>query len=113
MKGQQWEYKIIPFGIKPGLNKPFQKYIANILGDIGNVFAFIDDIIIYNKGKKIILKQFQKYLKNCINKFRTINFFQKQIEVLGYEVNIEGVLPRTKYLDNKIFDKEITTKRDI
>lgn len=61
--GQQWQYKRIPFGIESG-PKLFQRYIANILGEIQNVFVYIDDIIIFSKStddhNKTLLRVLQR-----------------------------------------------------
>lgn len=117
LMGQQYQYKRIPFGIKPG-PKLFQRYVSNLLGDIENVFVYIDDIIIYGKTKEEHNIAFKNVLKVLYNSKIKINFekaviLQNKIEILGYMIDADGIYPKTDYLEHKIFFKEIKTKKDL
>ncbi|KAF9758212.1 Retrovirus-related Pol polyprotein from transposon [Nosema granulosis] len=58
--GQQYQYKMLPFGIKP-VPKIFQRQLAEILRNIENCFVYIDAIVIYSKSEKNILCCWKKY----------------------------------------------------
>lgn len=105
--GQQWQYKRVPFGIKPGPKK-FQRYVSNVLGDIYDVFVYIDDITISSRTieehKKTLLQVLKRLYKHGMKiNFEKTKLFQTEIEVLGYRVNKDGIYPKTEYLNNKIF----------
>ena len=93
---RQYQYKRLPFGIKPG-PKLFQRYISEILGDIPDCFVYINDIVIFTKTKKI-LEILKTVLKKLLDHEVRINFEKlkigvNEIYVLGYKVNIEGIFP--------------------
>ncbi|KAF9761442.1 Retrovirus-related Pol polyprotein from transposon 17.6 [Nosema granulosis] len=111
--GKQYQYKRIPFGIKPG-PKMFQRYIVNVLGDIDNCFVYVDDIVIFSKTEdehaktlmKVLSRLFEKGVKINIEKSR---FFQREVEILGHIVNEKGYTPKTESVEKTILSKEIRT----
>ncbi|TBU05616.1 reverse transcriptase, partial [Hamiltosporidium magnivora] len=115
--GRQWQYKRIPFGIKLG-PKMFQRIISNMLENIKNCFIYIDDIIIYAKTRQehvsIILEVLKILYKNNVKiNFDKSEFFRNEMEILGFVVNNQGIHPKQSYFENKIFYKDIKTKRDV
>ncbi|KAF9746894.1 Retrovirus-related Pol polyprotein from transposon opus, partial [Nosema granulosis] len=115
--GRQYQYKRIPFGIKPG-PKIFQRYITNILHDVPNCFVYIDDIVIYSKTKdehaKYLTLVLETLLENNVRiNFEKSNFFTEELIVLGYKVNSTGIYPLTNPLENEIFEREIRTRKDV
>ena len=80
------------------------------MGDIDDVFVYIDDITIASKTLEEHKRTLLQVLKRLNEHGMKINFektklFQTEIEVLGYKVNAEGIYPKTEYLNNKIFFK--------
>lgn len=108
--GQQWQYKRVPFGIKTG-PKIFQRYISNLLGDIDDITFYSKTIEDHRKTLFLVLKRL--YENRVKINFEKTKLFCKEINVLGYKINKEGIFPKTEYLHNKIFSKEIQTKREL
>ncbi|MGL5898789.1 MAG: reverse transcriptase domain-containing protein, partial [Lactobacillaceae bacterium] len=115
--GHQYQYKRVPFGIKLG-PKVFQRNISEILYDIPNCFVYIDDIVVFTKSEKEHIEVLGAVLKRLYRhsvriNFDKSNFLQKEINVLGYRVNKNGIYPQTKCLKNVIVNKEYKTKKDV
>ncbi|KAG0440919.1 Retrovirus-related Pol polyprotein from transposon 17.6 [Dictyocoela muelleri] len=114
---KHYQYKRIPFGIKSG-PKIFQKIMNNILENINNIFVYIDDIIIYSKSREEhyeiiskVLDRLREY--NVKINFEKSKFFVNELKILGYLVNKDGIKSDKIYLENKIFNKDIKTKKDV
>ncbi|MGL5899968.1 MAG: reverse transcriptase domain-containing protein, partial [Lactobacillaceae bacterium] len=115
--GQQYQYRRLPFGLKPG-PKIFQRHVSEILRDIENCFVYIDDIVIFTKTKEDHLRILEKVLKRLLRFEVKINFDKskicvKQIHVLGYTVNEEGIHPIVTDKTREMLGRKIKTKRDV
>lgn len=115
--GNHYQYKRIPFGIKPG-PKMFQRYISSILEEFEDVFVYIDDIVLYSKSEEEHINLLDRVLTKLYEHQMQINFekskfFAHEIEILGYRVNEQGIYPRKIYLENNIFKKDCKTRKDI
>ena len=99
-----YQFKVMPFGLT---NAPstFQREMNRILFPfIGKfVYNFIDDILIYSKTIEEHLSHIRQVLAVFKEHKLKINiekclFMQKEVEVLGHKVSVEGLSP----LDSKI-----------
>lgn len=80
------------------------------------MLRLIDDIVIFSKTKDERANLLQEVLEKLLKKEVRINFdkskfFKKELKVLGYKVNSQGIFPNTKSLANEIFKKEIKTRK--
>ena len=86
------------YGLGDMPNK-FQRVMDSTLGSIPFTNCYLDDILIASKGtfldnKNIVLKilsTLDEY--NCANKWSKCNFFQKEVEWLGFKISKTGIIP--------------------
>lgn len=95
-------FKRMPFGLS---NAPmtFQRAIDHILGKLGYVKVFIDDILIQSKDEtqhfvhlKTVLEILQKNVLS-IN-FDKIKFFLSEVCFLGHVISPKGIKPKLERL---------------
>jgi transposase InsO family protein len=117
LMGQQFQYKRIPFGIKPG-PKIFQRQISEILRDVEGISVYIDDILIYAKTKD----EHEVRLNNVLNallryevkiNFEKSSFFQREVLMLGYRINEDGIFPVAADLTDRLLQSEVKSKKDL
>ena len=89
------EFQVLPFGL---MNAPlaFSLAMLAVLGDIKNVFIYIDDVIIYSENLEEHLKTLAEVLDRLQKaglkiKIKKCQFLQKELEYLGHTLNEEGV----------------------
>ena len=102
--GKQYMFKKAPFGLKP-LSSIFQRGMTRILGDLGYVLNFIDDIIIFSKNREDHARHVKEVLKrlnraNLIVNPDKCHFFSTQVALLGFIVDIHGKRVDPKKLTN-------------
>lgn len=115
--GLQYQYKRLPFGIKPG-PKTFQRYISEILKGITNCFVYIDDIVIYTKTIEEHKRILDIVLKRLLEHEVKINFEKskigmKEVEVLGYRVNNKEIFPIFTDKTSKLLNRNIKTRKEV
>ena len=84
-----------------GLNNSaqcLQKLLDSVLGDMPNVFIYLDDLLVYNKTKEDHLKTIEEIFRRLDEAGLSIapskcEFGKKEIEFLGFKVNRNGITP--------------------
>ncbi|XP_075972453.1 uncharacterized protein LOC142974176 [Anticarsia gemmatalis] len=101
----QYEYNRMPFGL---VNAPsvFQRTINKILSEVKIKYAivYMDDILIPAKNVNEGLQRLEEVLQilrqgGLTLKLSKCNFFQNQIDFLGFEVSAKGIRPGTRKTD--------------
>lgn len=101
----QFEYNRMPFGL---VNAPsvFQRTINKILSDakIKYAIVYMDDILIPSRSFQEGIQRLEEVLAllregGLTLKLGKCNFFQNNIDFLGFEVSAEGIKPGTKKTD--------------
>ena len=94
----------MPFGLK---NSPstWMRFVTTVLGDLGFVFAYFDDILIFSddleqhlEHLEIIFQRLDKY-GLTINNVKS-KFCKSDVEFLGFQISQQGIQPteqRTQY----------------
>ena len=97
----KYRYKRLPMGVScsPDI---FQSKIYDLLGDIEGTKAYIDDILVVNKGSfKDHLKQLEEIFRRCQKTNIKLNadkcrFGLNEIDYLGYIITPKGIKPNPK-----------------
>ncbi|RWS01320.1 hypothetical protein B4U79_13335, partial [Dinothrombium tinctorium] len=94
-----FEYNYMPFGLK-NASAAFQRVMDSTLDDIkGIAFGFIDDIFVTSEKEEDHLHDLEKALRRLqetgvVLKPNKVKIFQKQVEVLGHLIDINGISPQ-------------------
>lgn len=85
----------LPFGVKPAASI-FQSVLDQILLNLENVQAYIDDILVYASSVKKLLSLIIKVLSRLLEYNVKVNFekckwFVNKVKYLGHELSSEGV----------------------
>ena len=99
---QHWQFEVMPFGL---CNAPlaFDRLMHQILGNMKNVFVYLDDIIIFSRNKEEhfqILEEVLSRLKGAGLKIKLskCQFLKRELIFLGHVVGPNGI----KMQDRKI-----------
>ena len=97
----KFQYNVLPMGLVVSADI-FQAKVNELLGDIEGVKAYIDDILVLNKGT---FAEHVEQLRLCFNRIRRAglkinakkcSFGLKEIPYLGYVITREGIKPDPK-----------------
>ena len=99
-----FEYLFMPFGLQNS-SSTFQKFMDTIFMDVGCVFMYIDDILVFSESeeqhysdlKKVLSFLEENTLKISIDKCQ---FYKSNIEFLGYSASAEGLKPTALKVDD-------------
>ena len=96
------QFEVMPFGLA---NAPlsFVRLMGQVLGNMPNVFCYMDDIIVYTSDVSSHLKTLELVFERLREaglrvKLKKCRFFMKQLDFLGHTVTSEGI--RTQ--ENKV-----------
>jgi hypothetical protein len=97
----KYQYKRLPMGVKTSPDI-FQRMMYESLGDIPNIQAYLDDILITSNGTfeehaaimEHILERLQQ--ANFRANLRKCYFAESKIDYLGYEITRDGIQPQPK-----------------
>ncbi|CCH59505.1 hypothetical protein TBLA_0B06850 [Henningerozyma blattae CBS 6284] len=90
-----YHYKVMPFGL---CNAPatFSRYMQQSLGDIPNVYVYLDDVLIASPSKeqhmndlRIVLQRIKDAKLVC--KKKKCHFLQDTVEFLGHTISAKGI----------------------
>ena len=89
-KRQQYQYKVMPMGLVDS-GFTYQKHMHHVLGDLVNVFVYIDDILVASDDDeehvKLLAEVFQRLKTfNIKVKITKCEFFKKEVEFLGGKI---------------------------
>ena len=92
---KHYEFTRMPFGLT-NAPKTFQRIMQQLLKGLHNVKIYLDDIMIYTKGKNEHLKTLKIVLERLRNKNVSINFEKCQflktsITFLGHHISEQGI----------------------
>ena len=98
-----FEWLYMPFGLR-NATATLQRYLDNLFMDLTCVFIYIDDILVFSKDanqhKADLSKVLQRLQDNDLRvAIHKSEFFQKEIDFLGYTVTEDGVRPSSSKLD--------------
>ena len=89
------EFEVLPFGL---MNAPlaFSRAMMQVLGDLKNVFVYIDDIIIFSESLeehfKLLREVLDRFYKTGLKiKVKKCQFLMSELYYLGHKLNEEGV----------------------
>ena len=110
-----FEYLFMPFGLRNS-SSTFQRFMDSIFMDVGCVFVYIDDILVFSESEeqhhsdleKVLSLLEENNLKISIDKCQ---FYKSNIEFLGYNASAEGLKPTAqKVKDIKNFPEPTDSK---
>ncbi len=92
-----FEYKRMPFGLKTApisFSKMMNTLLSDMLGK--NVYAYLDDLIIYNKDPESHFRTLEEVLLRLKNgglkaKLTKCEFHKKRISFLGHQIDHAGI----------------------
>ena len=89
------QFEVMPFGLCNG-PLSFVRLMREVLGDIPNVFCYIDDIVCFTKDEKSQLETlelvFEKLQKAGLKvKLKKCRFMAKELEFLGHTISADGI----------------------
>ena len=89
------EFQVMPFGLTSA-PLTFMRLMMSVLGEIKNVFVYLDDVIIFSKDVdshletlRIVLERFKE--AGLKIKAKKCQFLMKELDYLGHTLNEEGV----------------------
>ena len=101
-QNQHWQFEVMPFSL---FNVPptFVRLMRQILGNMKNVFVYLDDIIIFSQNKEEHFQILEEVLSRLEGaglkiKLSKCQFLKRQLNFLGHVVGPNGV----KMQDRKI-----------
>ena len=82
----------------------FQRWVSSVVSDIPGVFAYLDDLLIYNKNEQEHLQTIETVFKRLSEAGMAIAlnkcvFGQSELEYLGYKIDQAGLSPLKKKVD--------------
>ena len=87
---QHWQFEVMPFGLS---NAPlsFVRLMHQILGNMKNVFVYLDDIIIFSRNIKEHFQILDEVLSRLEKagvkiKLRKCRFLKRQLDFLGHVI---------------------------
>ena len=89
------EFNVLPFGLHsaPIL---FSRLMSEVLGDLRNVFVYLDDFIVFSENEyehmktlKIVLERFK--MAGLKIKVRKCQFLKDELDYLGHTINKDGI----------------------
>ena len=114
----KFRYKRLPMGVH---NSPdiFQQIINDLLGDLGYVSTYLDDILILSDGTfedhmtklMVVLRRLDQ--ANFRANVRKCFFAQTELDYLGYHITRKGIQPQTKKVEAILRLKAPKTKRQL
>jgi hypothetical protein len=114
----KFRYNVLPMGMCVS-GDIFQAKVNELLGDIEGVKAYIDDILVLNKGT---FKDHVEQLRVCFSRIqkaglkinaKKCSFGLKEIPYLGYIITRQGVKPDPKKIQGIMDIKRPQTTTDI
>lgn len=98
-----YEYRFMPFGLRNSAAS-FQRFIDNIFLDLNYTFTYIDDILIFSENedqhKQHLEEVFRILHENGLKiALEKCEFFQPQIQFLGFHLCFDGMKPSDKKVD--------------
>ena len=96
----QFQFKRLAMGMRNSAQS-FQRWVDNVIGDLPNVFCYLDDILVYNKSEQEHLQTIKILLERLSNAGLSISlskceFGKDNLEYLGYQINSQGIAPIKK-----------------
>ena len=112
-----FKFKRLSMGLKNAAQS-FQKMMSHILAGVGNIFCYLDDILIYNSNEQDHIKTIDTLLKRLSDNDLTISldkcqFAAEELDFLGYRVNGDGIQPIHKKLQAIIDFPEPTRPKEL
>ena len=96
----------------------FQKMMSHILAGVGNIFCYLDDILVFNTSEAEHLKTVEEVLKRLNDNDLTISldkcqFQTSELDFLGYKINGAGIKPINKKIQAIIDFPEPTRPKEL
>ena len=101
-----YSYAVAPMGIN-AIPSVFQNIMAELIGDMDNVFCYVDDILIWSNNMEIHLKTLEEILNRFKSAGLTISpsktqIAVKEIDFLGFLISKSGIKANQHNLDKVI-----------
>ena len=98
-----FNFKRLAMGMKNSAQS-FQRMVQDVIGDMPNVFCYLDDLLIFSKSTKHHLEILKELFSKLENAGLTLalskcQFGVSSLEYLGYKVDSSGLIPMKKKVD--------------
>ena len=98
-----FNFKRLAMGMRNSAQS-FQRMVQDVIGDMTNVFCYLDDLLIYSKSVKHHLEILEELFKKLENAGLTLalskcEFGVDSLEYLGYKVDSSGLTPIKKKVE--------------
>ena len=95
-----FEYLFMPFGLRSS-SSTFQRFVDSIFMDVGCVFVYIDDILVFSESEEKHHNDLEKVLSLLEENNHKISidkcqFYKSNTEFLGYSASAEGLKPKAQ-----------------
>ena len=112
-----FKFKRLSMGLRNAAQS-FQKMMSHILAGVGNIFCYLDDILIFNSTEEDHIKTIDTLLKRLNDNDLTVSldkcqFAAEELDFLGYRVNGQGVRPIHKKIQAIIDFPEPTRPKEL
>ena len=98
-----WQFEVMPFGL-PNAPLAFVRLMHQILGNMKNVFVYLDDIIIFSSNIEEHFQILDEVLSRLEKaglkiKLRKCQFLKSQLDFLGHVIGSNGVKMQDKKIE--------------
>ena len=96
----------------------FQKYVEHVIAGMPNTFAYLDDILLYNKTKEAHKKSLEELFSRLAGaglaiSLKKCKFGADSVDYLGYKVSAEGLTPINKKVEALTKFPEPTKQKEL
>ena len=112
-----FKFKRLSMGLRNAAQS-FQKMMSHILAGVGNIFCYLDDILVFSNSESDHIRTVDEVLGRLHNNDLTVSldkceFASAELDFLGYRVNGKGIQPINKKLQAIVDFPEPTRPKEL